>query len=53
MDRTLPNNFMRVHKSSIINKNKLTGLKRRDLLLSELRIPVSDSYYDLVKKELL
>jgi len=50
--RTLPKNFMRVHRSFIVNKNKVTGLKSRDLLLSEIRIPVSDSYFDLVKKEL-
>ncbi|TVZ27944.1 LytTR family two component transcriptional regulator [Gillisia sp. Hel_I_86] len=52
LERTLPNNFMRVHRSFIVNKNKVTGLKSRDLLLSELRIPVSDSYFALVKKEL-
>ena len=52
LERSLPNNFMRVHRSFIINKNKVTGLKSRDLILSELRIPVSDSYFELVKKEL-
>ncbi|WP_034925272.1 LytR/AlgR family response regulator transcription factor [Gillisia sp. CAL575] len=52
LERTLPNNFMRVHRSYIVNKNKVTGLKSRDLLLSDLRIPVSDSYFELVKKEL-
>jgi len=50
--RTLPKNFMRVHRSFIVNKNKVTGLKSRELLLSEIRIPVSDSYFELVKKEL-
>ncbi|WP_036154462.1 LytR/AlgR family response regulator transcription factor [Maribacter forsetii] len=44
--------FMRVHRSYIINKNSVTGLKGRDLLLSEVMIPVSDSYYDRVKDEL-
>jgi len=52
LERTLPKNFMRVHRSFIVNKNKVTGLKSRDLLLSEIRIPVSDSYFELVKKEL-
>ena len=52
LERTLPKNFMRVHRSFIVNKNKVTGLKSRDLLLSELRIPVSDTYFELVKKEL-
>ena len=44
--------FMRVHRSFIVNKNKVTSLKGRDLLLSNLSIPVSDSYYDKVKQEL-
>jgi len=44
--------FMRVHRSYIINKNSVTGLKGRDLLLSDVIIPVSDSYYERVKDEL-
>ncbi len=49
---TLPNHFLRVHRSYIINQQKVTGLKGRDLLLSEKMIPVSDSYYDIVKRTL-
>ncbi|SHI49401.1 two component transcriptional regulator, LytTR family [Mesonia phycicola] len=44
--------FLRVHRSFIINKSKVTGLKGRDLLLGNLKIPVSDSYYERVKKDL-
>ncbi|TDT45273.1 DNA-binding LytR/AlgR family response regulator [Maribacter spongiicola] len=44
--------FMRVHRSYIINKSSVTGLKGRDLILSDVIIPVSDSYYDKVKDEL-
>jgi len=44
--------FMRVHRSYIINKSNVTGLKGRDLMLSDVIIPVSDSYYDQVKDEL-
>lgn len=47
-----PSIFMRVHRSYIINKTKVTGLKGRDLLLSDVKIAVSDSYYETVKKEL-
>ncbi|WP_423999979.1 LytR/AlgR family response regulator transcription factor [Maribacter sp. IgM3_T14_3] len=43
--------FMRVHRSYIINKSSVTGLKGRDLMLSDVIIPVSDSYYDKVKDE--
>lgn len=44
--------FMRVHRSFIVNKQKVTGLKGRDLNLSSFEIPVSDTYYENVKKEL-
>ncbi|WP_434036079.1 LytR/AlgR family response regulator transcription factor [Formosa sp. 4Alg 33] len=44
--------FIRVHRSYIVNKLQVTGLKGRDLLLSEVNIPVSDSYYDTVKNTL-
>lgn len=53
LEKTLdPSQFMRVHRSFIINRSKVTGLKGRDLILSYLIIPVSDSYYEKVKKEL-
>ena len=47
-----PSKFIRVHRSFIVNKSKVTGLKGRDLILSDLIIPVSDSYYEKVKQEL-
>ncbi len=46
------NLFLRVHRSFIINKNKVNALKGRDLILGEHTIPVSDSYIDSVKNEL-
>lgn len=53
LEQELPSSlFMRVHRSYIVNKNSVTGLKGRDLLLSEVIIPVSDSYFDHVKEEL-
>jgi len=42
--------FMRVHRSFIVNKTKVTGLKARHLLLSDIKIPVSDTYRNEVKK---
>jgi DNA-binding LytR/AlgR family response regulator len=47
-----PSVFIRVHRSFIINKSKVTGLKGRDLLLGSINIPVSDRYYEMVKREL-
>jgi len=53
LEKTLPQYlFMRVHRSYIVNKIKVTGLKGRDLLISDVKIPVSDSYYEAVKTEL-
>ncbi|EDM44134.1 putative two-component system response regulator [unidentified eubacterium SCB49] len=49
---SLPEHFLRVHRSYIINTQKVTGLKARDLMLSDIKIPVSDSYFDIVKSTL-
>ena len=48
----LPNSFLRVHRSYIVNGQKVSGMKGRELLISEIKIPVSDSYYDSVKNAL-
>lgn len=45
----LPSQFIRVHRSYIVNKNKVTSLKGRSLMLSTAEIPVSDSYFETVK----
>ncbi|ADV51343.1 two component transcriptional regulator, LytTR family [Cellulophaga algicola DSM 14237] len=47
-----PSQFMRVHRSYIVNKTKVTSLKGRDLFITDSLIPISDSYYDQVKSEL-
>jgi len=53
LEKTLPKYlFMRVHRSYIVNKIKVTGLKGRDLIIADTLIPVSDSYFSDVKKEL-
>ncbi|TLP79164.1 LytR/AlgR family response regulator transcription factor [Maribacter sp. ACAM166] len=53
VEQELPSTlFMRVHRSYIVNKTKVTGLKGRDLLLTKINIPVSDSYFEQVKQEL-
>ncbi|GHC57758.1 LytR/AlgR family response regulator transcription factor [Ulvibacter litoralis] len=52
LELSLPNLFVRVHRSYIVNKEKVTGLKNRELLLLDHKIPVSDSYYVTVKKDL-
>ncbi|MGB7394864.1 MAG: LytTR family DNA-binding domain-containing protein [Pricia sp.] len=45
-----PDLFFRVHRSFMVNRTKVTALKGRDLQINEINIPVSDSYYDLIKQ---
>ncbi len=53
LEKLLPDHlFMRVHRSYIVNREKVTGLKGRDIVLKDIKIPVSSTYYDVVKKEL-
>ncbi|GAA3620028.1 LytR/AlgR family response regulator transcription factor [Flavivirga jejuensis] len=44
--------FMKVHRSFIVNKKKVSALKGRNLLITDIKIPVSDSYFEVVKKDL-
>lgn len=53
LERILPtSSFIRVHRSYIVNKQKVSALKGRDLLIADVKIPVSDSYFEAVKTEL-
>ncbi len=47
-----PKIFIRVHRSFIINRNKVSALKGRDLMIGKHCVPVSDTYIDRVKSEL-
>jgi DNA-binding LytR/AlgR family response regulator len=47
-----PDTFMRVHRSFIINKQHVSALKGRELSVGEVKIPVSNTYYDQVKQQL-
>ncbi|WP_417444425.1 LytR/AlgR family response regulator transcription factor [Joostella sp.] len=47
-----PSVFIRVHRSYLINKNKVTGLKGRFLVISEANIPISDFKFNSVKNQL-
>ena len=44
--------FKRVHRSFIVNKKEVTALKGKELFMGEIKIPISTSYYEQVKKEL-
>jgi DNA-binding LytR/AlgR family response regulator len=44
MENQLPERFVRVHKSFIINLNKIKSIGAKKIMLSELEIPIGDSY---------
>lgn len=53
LEQELPSDtFMRVHRSFIINKQHVSALKGRELSVGEVKIPVSNTYYDQVKQQL-
>lgn len=52
LSTSLPDSFLRVHRSYVVNGQKVTGLKGRDLLINDLIIPISDTYYETVKSKL-
>lgn len=44
--------FMRVHRSFIVNKDKVKALKGKQILIENHKIPVSETYLENVKSEL-
>ncbi len=53
LEKVLPSDrFIRVHRSFIVNKIKVTGLKGKELLIDTNEIPVSAQYFEKVKREL-
>ena len=54
LELSLPNQqFMRVHRSYIVNKIKVNTLKNKELLIGNFKIPVSETYLEEVRKYLL
>ena len=49
---SLPDSFLRVNRSYIVNGQKVSGLKGRALFINEIPIPVSNSYYEKTKSNL-
>jgi DNA-binding LytR/AlgR family response regulator len=50
---SLPNQqFMRVHRSYIVNRNKVNSLKGKELMIDIYKIPVSETYLEEVKRGL-
>lgn len=49
---SLPEAFLRVHRSYIVNGQKVSCLKGRELQIENHAIPISDPYYEAVKSAL-
>lgn len=44
VERELPDSFIRIHRSFIVNKAQVTSYNREEVLLGEVELPVSRSY---------
>lgn len=49
IEGSLPPVFLRVHRSFIVHKEKITGLKRGAILLGSKQIPIGIKYSEMVK----
>lgn len=52
LQKVLPKNFMRCHRSYIINLNKVEALDDRVLEIEQHLVPVSRSYYNEIKNKI-
>lgn len=52
LETKLPTNFLRVHKSFIINKKKVTSHSSHDLTIGDKKIPIGMSYRDSIIDQL-
>lgn len=43
-NKQLPDNFMRIHRSYIVNHQHVTALTKQDIELGEIEIPIGDTY---------
>ena len=51
MERTLPDGFLRIHRSFIVNRSKISSFSREYVIVGEKEFPISRSYkQDVVRK---
>lgn len=50
MENHLNENFIRVHRSYIVNKNKITSYKINEIFIGETKIPLSKNYKQELRK---
>ena len=52
MERTLPDGFLRIHRSFIVNRDKISSFSREYVMMGEKELPVSRSYKQEVVRKL-
>jgi len=52
METNLPEGFLRIHRSFIVNRSKITSFSRENVLIGEKELPVSRSYRQQVVAKL-
>jgi len=50
IEEELPVYFERIHKSFIVNMNKITAIRKNALFVDEKELPVSESYKEVIEK---
>ncbi len=52
MERTRPDGFLRIHRSFILNRDKLSSFSREHVMMGEKELPISRSYKQEVLRKL-
>jgi len=52
MEEFLPDVFIRIHRSFIVNRSRITSFSREHVVVGEMELPISRSYKKEVMKEL-
>lgn len=47
LDRLPPNQFLRVHKSFVVNVNYINTVQRNRIVINDIRIPIGESHKDM------
>ncbi|KLT64237.1 LytTR family DNA-binding domain-containing protein [Pedobacter sp. BMA] len=50
MEEELPGNFERIHKSFIVNIEKITAIRKNAVFVGEKELPVSDSFKGVIER---
>jgi DNA-binding LytR/AlgR family response regulator len=52
LEKLYPAEFVRVHRSYIVPMGKITNIRKKTLLISDVEIPIGQSYQQQLKKDL-